>query len=196
MSLENLDDEKVTLMRDHLLHVHLNEYRKLKDEQIARIIMREHMIYVTLGTIGAVSSYALHSEQHFAFLVIPWVCIILGWLYITTDEKISSIGEYLRRDLADKLDHLTNNSTGYTLGWEITHRSDKFRTHRKITQLIVDQLTFVCSGLFALAAFWWMQKTEWSLWHPLFKITWGIEVVLLIGLSILIFIATDMGKGR
>lgn len=194
MSLENHDDEKVNLIKnDHLLHIHLNEYRKLKDEQIARIIMREHMIYVTLATIGAVSSYALHSEQHYAFLVIPWVCIVLGWLYITTDEKVSAIGEYLRHNLADKLDKLTNSSTSNALGWEVVHRSDKFRVHRKVTQLIVDQLTFVGSGLFALAAFWWMQKTEW---HSLFKITWGIELMLLIWLGISIFITTDMKKGR
>ncbi len=191
MSLEHLDDEKSMLKQDHLLHVHLNEYRKLKDEQIARIVMREHLIYVTLATIGAVSSYALHAGQHYAFLVIPWVCIILGWLYITTDEKVSAIGEYLRQELAEKINQLTQTTQGTILNWELIHRNDKLRVPRKVTQLLIDLLTFVGSGGLALVAFWWMQ-TEW---HGLFKVVWGIELTLLIWLGILILISTDWKKG-
>jgi len=192
MSLEQLDDEKLPLKTEHLLHIHLNEYRKLKDEQVTRIVMREHMIYVTLGILGGVSSYALHAGQQYAFLVIPWVCIILGWLYITTDEKVSAIGAYLRHDLSQKLETLTQATEGTTLGWETTHRSDKYRVSRKITQILVDLLTFVISGLCALLAFWWLQPEM----DKIFQVILGIEGVLLIWLGIIITVSTDVKKGR
>ncbi|WP_187329296.1 hypothetical protein [Halomicronema hongdechloris] len=28
--------------------------------------------------------------HYYALLVIPWVCLILGWTYVVNDEKISS----------------------------------------------------------------------------------------------------------
>ncbi len=118
--------------KDGILQVYLNEYRKLKDEQIARIIMREHLVYVTLGVFGGVSSYALHEDQHYAFLVIPWVCLILGWLHSITNEKVSFLGKYIRLELSEKLEKLTSAGTPSLLGWEVAHRSDKHRMMRKI----------------------------------------------------------------
>lgn len=45
-------------------------------------------------------------------------------------------------------------NTGYTdletiFGWEIAHRSDKHRKRRKIEQFIIDEITFVISGIIA-----------------------------------------------
>ena len=39
-------------------------------------------------------------------------------------------------------------------GWEIFHRIDRHRSRRKIEQLIVDEITFVVSGIIALISFW------------------------------------------
>jgi hypothetical protein len=196
MFSEQYDEESFKsghLQQDYLLQVHLNEYRKLKDEQIARIIMREHMIYVTLGVFGGVSSYALHEGQYYAFLVIPWVCVILGWLYLTTDEKVSAIGEYIRHDLTEHLAKLTASPAEMLLlGWEIKHRSDGHRRSRKIFQMIIDQLTFVIPGLIALAMFW-LKQFSFNKW---FTIIWIIELVLLLGLGVLIVMTTDFKKGR
>jgi hypothetical protein len=192
VSLEHHDDEHVNIQPDVLLHIHLNEYRKLKDEQIARIVMREHLVYVTLGVFGGVSSYTLHDSHYYAFLVIPWVCVILGWMYLITDEKVSAIGEYIRKDLTEKLAPLADTKPALLLGWEVAHRSDQHRFLRKLLQLLVDEVTFVLSGLFALAAFWWFQ-TEWTL---LFQITWWIEGFFLLLLGIWILITADLGIGR
>lgn len=192
MTPEQHDEESLKIGQDAQLHIHLNEYRKLKDEQIIRIVMREHLIYVTLGVFGGISSYALYPDHHYAFLVIPWACVILGWLYVTTDEKVSAIGEYLRREMTEKLAPLTRTQAEQLLGWEVAHRSDKYRFTRKLLQLLIDQITFVFSGMSALIAFWWLQ-TDFNI---LFKIVWGIEAFLLLLLAIWILITADLKVGR
>jgi len=154
------------ISQDGILHVYLNEYRKLKDEQIARIVMREHLVYVTLGVFGGVSSYALlHEDQHYAFLVIPWVCLILGWTYLMSDEKVSAIGRYIREELTKELEKLTGADTHLLLRWEVVHRDDELRMIRKVFQLIMDEITFVISGVIALVAFGKMQTDFSPLWY-------------------------------
>jgi hypothetical protein len=87
--------------------------------------------------------------------------------------------------------------TGYTdletlFGWEIAHRDDKHRKRRKIQQLIVDEITFVFSGVIALAAFWFLVPKP-----PLgVTILSGLELLLLIVLGVETFIYADLGKGR
>ena len=80
-----------------ILQVFLLEYEKLKEEQLKRIEFRDQMIYITLGIFGSILSFALSNKTNlYALLVIPWVCLILGWTYIVNDEKISAIGKYIR----------------------------------------------------------------------------------------------------
>ena len=179
---------------DQILEIFLKEYEQLKAEQTQRIGFRDNLLYVTLGVFGAVVSFALSNPSHYyALLVIPWVCLILGWTYVVNDEKISAIGRYIRHKLVDKV----KKQTGYTdletlFGWEIAHRDDKHRRRRKIQQLIVDEITFVVSGAIALAAFWYLVPKP-----PIDAlILAGIELLLLIGLGIETFIYADLAKGR
>jgi hypothetical protein len=192
MSLEPSDHEPLAIPKDSRLYIYLNEYNKLKDEQIARIVLREHFVYVTLGVFGGVFSYALHADHHYAFLVIPLVCIILGWMYLTVDEKVSAIGEYLRRDLTEKLAPLVGMPAEQLLGWEIAHRSDKYRRPRKWIQLFIDLLTFILSGVFALAAFLWYQ-TELN---NLFLTVLVVEGFSLMLLMVWMVMTTDLKVGR
>lgn len=142
--------------KQQLLQVYLIEYEKLKEEQAQRIGFRDNLLYVTLGVFGAVVSFAVSNKTNsYAFLVIPWVCIILGWTYLVNDQKISAIGQYIRQTLNDKLKEKTGyKDTESIFGWEIAHRSDELRKRRKIEQLIIDEITFVCSGVIAILAFW------------------------------------------
>lgn len=180
--------------KDPILEILLKEYDKLKSEQTQRIGFRDNLLYVTLGVFGAVISFAVSApSNHYALLIIPWVCLILGWTYVVNDEKISAIGRYIRHKLVDKLkDH-----TGYTeldtlFGWEIAHRDDKHRMRRKIQQLIIDEITFVFAGVIALTAFWLLVPNS-----PLVvKILSWIEFLLLIVLGVEIFIYADLAKGR
>jgi hypothetical protein len=151
-------------------------------EQAQRIGFRDNLLYVTLGLFATIISFAVsNSSNYYALLVVPWVCLILGWTYLTNDEKISAIGKYIRYKLVDKIKEYTGYDDLETLfGWEIAHRDDRHRTRRKIQQLIVDEITFVVSGLIALGAFWFLVST------PPIGVTilsW-VELLLLIALGI------------
>ncbi|MEH1826729.1 MAG: hypothetical protein V7L22_15420 [Nostoc sp.] len=180
--------------KQQILEVYLHEYEKLKEEQAQRIGFRDNMLYVTLGVFGAILSFALSgSSNYYALLVIPWVCLILGWTYLINDEKISAIGRYIRYTLVNKIQELTGNADIESIfGWEIAHRNDKRRFQRKIEQLIVDEITFVLSGMVALLAFWLLVSQP-----PLaVNILCVVELVLLIILGVEIVIYADVGVGR
>ena len=180
--------------QDSTLTILLAEYNCLKAEQTQRIGFRDNLLYVTLGVFGAIVSFAVSDSSHYpALLVVPWVCLILGWTYVVNDEKISAIGRYIRYKLVDKVkEHTSYTDLETLLGWEIAHRNDKHRKRRKIQQLIVDEITFVFSGLIALSAFWVLVP------QPPLGVTilsW-LELVLLIVLGVETFIYADLAKGR
>ncbi|NJN10091.1 MAG: hypothetical protein HC815_19695 [Richelia sp. RM1_1_1] len=177
-----------------ILDIYLLEYEKLKEEQSQRIGFRDNMIYVTLGVFGGIVSFALSNKiNYYALLVIPFVCLILGWTYLVNDEKISAIGRYIRLTLVEKIkQETTSNEIESIFGWEIVHRSDKRRRRRKIEQLIIDEITFVFSGICGLVAFWILvQQHHWAI---IFLCV--MEMVLLIILGIEIFIYADLAKGK
>lgn len=174
--------------------VYLKEYEKLKDEQIQRIGFRDNLIYVTLGVFGGVLSFTLSNQaNYYGLLILPWVCLILGWTYLINDEKISALGRYIRLNLVETIREQTGNTDVESLfGWEIAHRSDQRRRRRKIEQLIVDEITFVCSGLVGLLAFWFLvPHPPWGI-----QILYWVELVLLIILGVEIIIYADLAKGR
>jgi hypothetical protein len=188
--LEILENQK----KDQILEILLKEYDKLKTEQAQRIGFRDNLLYVTLGLFGTVLSFALANlANYYALLVVPWVCLILGWTYLVNDEKISAIGRYIRHKLVNKL----KEHTGYTdldtlFGWEIAHRDDDRRIRRKIEQLIIDEITFVISGTIALISFWCLvPKPPLSV-----SILSWVELLLLIVLGVETFIYADLAKGR
>jgi hypothetical protein len=69
---------------------------------------------------------------------------------------------------------------------------DKHRKRHKIQQLLVDEITFVASGLIALGVFWFLAS------NPTIRVTIlsGVELLLLLMLGIETYIYADLGKGR
>ena len=186
---KNMDDTQ-----EWLLWVHLNEYVKLKDEHITRMKFRDNLLYVTLAALGGIISYAMTDPSHsYTFLVLPWVCLILGWTYLINDEKISAIGKYIRYTMTEKLGTLVNEKPELLLGWETAHRDDKWRKSRKKIQLLIDEVTFCLSGFVALGLFWKLGPESWN--SSLLTI-FILESLLLCGLGIWIFIYADLKKGR
>lgn len=180
--------------QQQMLEVYLHEYEKLKDEQTQRIGFRDNLLYVTLGLFGTVISFALSNKtNYYALLVLPWVCLILGWTYLVNDEKISAIGRYIRLNLVEKIRVQTGNTDIESiLGWEIAHRNDERRKRRKIEQLIIDQISFVLPGLVGLLAFWVLiPQHHWAI-----QILWWVELTLLIILGVEIVVYADLAKGR
>ncbi|WP_008308995.1 hypothetical protein [Leptolyngbya sp. PCC 6406] len=181
--------------KEQTLQILLEEYRVLKAEQASRIGFRDNLLYVTLGLFGAISSFALsNSSGHHAFLVIPWVCIVMGWTYVVNDEKISAIGAHIRYTLEGRISALVGGSADnqHLFSWEASHRSDPRRKSRKYLQLFVDEVAFVFSGLTALVVFW-LFSTQVSTFAILLS---AIEASLLIGLGIKIAIYADLTEGH
>lgn len=179
-----------------LLSVYLQEYDKLKAEQIQRIGFRDNLLYVTLGVFGAVLSFALDKpDRSYALLVLPWVCLVLGWTYLVNDEKVSALGRYIRLELVPKVGkemQISDTDALSVLGWEIAHRSDARRKRRKIEQLIIDEITFVVSGVTALVAFWMLVRpSNWMLWGVCL-----VELGLLVVLAVEIWLYADLAKGK
>jgi hypothetical protein len=188
------EQESAMTDRDQVLEIFFKEYDKLKSEQAQRIGFRDNLLYVTLVLFGTIISFAVSNpSNYYAFLVVPWVCLILGWTYLVNDEKISAIGRYVRYKLVDKVKEYTGYDDLETLfGWEIAHRDDRHRKRRKIQQLIVDEITFVVSGLIALAAFWLLVPNRP---FGVTVLSW-VELLLLIALGVETFIYADLANGR
>ncbi len=182
------------MSEDPILKIWLLEYDKLKAEQTQRIGFRDNLLYVTLGLFGVILPFALSSPSNYrALLVIPWVSLILGWTYLINDEKISAIGRYIRLTLTEKIKTKTNHAEIESLfGWEIAHRSDTRRSRRKIEQLVVDQITFVVSGIAAVIIFWMLVPTA----SLVLKGLAIAEILFLLILAYEIIIYADLAKGR
>jgi hypothetical protein len=182
------------MTEDITLRVWLTEYDKLKAEQTQRIGFRDNLLYVTLGLFGIIIPPAFSNpSNYYALLIIPWICLILGWTYLINDEKISAIGRYIRLTLVENIKGKIGHADVESLfGWEIVHRSDHRRGRRKIEQLIIDEITFVVSGLISLTIFFLLSsKLTILLW-----ILGAIEVLLLLVLGGEIIIYADLSKGR
>jgi hypothetical protein len=184
--------------KQQLLEIFFKEYDKLKTEQAQRIGFRDNLLYVTLGLFGTIISLAVSNQaNYYALLVIPWVCLILGWTYLVNDEKITAIGRYVRLTLAEKVkEHVSSTDIKIDIesifGWEIAHRNDNRRKRRKIEQLIIDQITFVVSGIVALVAFWLLVPNP----SLAVNILCFLELILLLVLGVEIIIYADLAKGR
>jgi hypothetical protein len=189
-ALDSLEDRPATQLSEEILKIHLFEYNSLKNEQTQRIGFRDNLLYAMFVAFGGVGSYVLSNDNNLnILLILPWLCFILGWTYVVNDEKISAIGRYLRLELSPKLSHLTDISAGTLLNWENSHRQDRYRTSRKITQLIVDLLSFIGTGSLAIGMFIVKMHCEFSLWT---QIVIGIDVGLLVILAFLMWRYADL----
>lgn len=164
------------------INFYIKEYEKLKDEQHKRIEFRDQMIYLNLGAVGAVYSFVL--ENHIAntgLLVLPFICFVLGWTYLANDEKISSIGLYLRDIL---LPIISKAEEGKLSNWEEFLQKDIKRIERKRIQLLVDLLTFCIPGLLAIVFFYTQEE----------HITKFVYLILFIELFIVVFLGIQFVK--
>ncbi|MFI6338090.1 hypothetical protein [Streptomyces sp. NPDC050535] len=144
-----MENESVTASQILLL-----EYTQVKDEQKARIGFRDNLLYATLAAMAAVIAATLQGPARVELLLLlPPVCLVLGWTYLVNDEKISAIGRYVSTELTPRLAVVTPLGRE-TFGWEAAHRSDRRRRSRKWLQLFVDLLTFCGASLAALTVFW------------------------------------------
>ncbi|MEU2568789.1 hypothetical protein [Streptomyces althioticus] len=129
------------------------EYERLKEEQVRRIGFRDNLIYVALGVAGAIFAFYFSEEdRQYVLLIPPFALTVLGWTYLVNDEKISSIGRYIRERLLPEI-KVQGDDSATLLGWETYHRSDSNRVWRKVTQSVVDISAFCLPSAVSLAIF-------------------------------------------
>ncbi|MCL6667688.1 hypothetical protein [Streptomyces panaciradicis] len=155
------------------------EYERLKEEQVRRIGFRDNLIYVALATAGAIFAFYFGGAgRAYTLLIPPFAISVLGWTYLVNDEKISSIGRYIREKLLPAL-----NGHGFTgdavLGWESYHRSDVDRVWRKKVQIVVDIAAFCVPSAVALAIFFGKESPSVAGW--VLGALESLTVILLIG---------------
>ncbi|MEM8806306.1 MAG: hypothetical protein AAGF01_09800 [Cyanobacteria bacterium P01_G01_bin.38] len=107
------------------------------------------------------------------------------------DEKITALGRYMGYTLAEKLMAATDSpDIEGIIGWETAHRSDPHRKRHKFEQLVIDQLTFVISGLISLIAFWILVTQT----PPSLMLLSIFEALLLVVLGVEIVVYADLAK--
>ncbi len=177
---------------DNKIYFIVKEYEKLKEEQNKRIEFRDNMIYITLGVIGSVFSFILEKpDLKIALLVLPFVCIVLGWTYLMNDEKTSEIGSYLKDILIPKIEKSKSDASLNVIpNWEDYHRNTSNRTKNKIIQLIIDLALFSISALFSIFLFLYLSGDK-SCFQIILA---GAEVVLIIFLAFQFILASRINK--
>jgi hypothetical protein len=185
------------------------EYDKLKAEQTQRIGFRDNLIFVHLAAVGAVASWVLTNKSTpnaiYALLVIPWVCLILGWTYVVNDSHVSRIGKYVRTVLGrrasgiaqlEPVEIVERDGREFRIadvfGWESFHRIDKRRISRKIMQCVIDEATFFLPGVFSLLSYGYF--SSWSMTSLLLRGVIFMEAASLLGLFLLFIVYADFDR--
>ena len=137
---------------DSVREVLMSEYEMLKAEQKARIVVRDRLMYATFAALAAITATSLGAMQAALLLLLPPVCVVLGWTYLVNDELVSAIGTYLCDELGPALTRTLGGVA--VLGWEAGHRRGNGRLLRKSLQLGVDLLMFVVPALVAIGGYW------------------------------------------
>lgn len=127
------------------------EYERLKVEQLARIGVRDNLLYFTLGASAAGGGFALRYEPT-AWFFIPMVGLVLGWTYLANDTKITELGRYVKLELSPRIGRITKQPDVF--GWESSSFKVKRRLRRKVLQWLVDLVAFVVPGISAPAAYY------------------------------------------
>jgi hypothetical protein len=163
----------------------LAEYDQLKGEQRARIRFRDSLMYTTLAAMAAVVVAALQARNNLTFLLLPPVTVVLGWKYVSNDDKIAAIGRYIQAQLAPRLTALVQQPV---FCWETTHVKGSRRPQaRKAMQISVDLLAFCFAPAAALVTVWTTEACP-----PILLATSILEGVLVLVTSVFVVMHSEL----
>lgn len=75
----------------------MDERPTLKSEQLERIKQRDTFLNLNIVALGVVTAVAQPGQRSGGvWLIVPWITTILGWAYLSNDDKISAIARHLR----------------------------------------------------------------------------------------------------
>ncbi|BEK95013.1 hypothetical protein [Nocardia seriolae] len=73
-----------------------DEHPTLKSEQLERIKLRDTFLNLNIVALGVVTAVGLPGQRGGVWLIVPWITTILGWAYLSNDDKVSAIARHLR----------------------------------------------------------------------------------------------------
>src|SRR5262245_26465990 len=118
-------------------------------------------------------------------LLLPAVCVILGWTHTSNDRKVWEIGRHIRRRLVPLASRATDPSPT-PFGWESAHRLGRgYRVHRWM-QRSVTLLTYCGPGVAAIFA----NRREAAASALILGIV-TVEAAALLALGYLVLVNTD-----
>jgi len=139
---------------EYIIDLYISEYDKLKQEQIHRISLRDNLIYASLiAIVSVIATVKDDFNKNPILLVLPIVCVSLGWTYFVNDEKISAIGKYIREVFSPEVIKSLNIKKSNHFKWENEHRLGSRRFIFKLFQVIVNELVFVMPGLVSVVIY-------------------------------------------
>jgi len=136
------------------IQVHLTEFSALRDEILTLIKWGKKLVTLSLSISGALFSFALINQTYWSalYLIVP-LSTLIGWLWIGNHLKTITIGDYIKQNIAPKINHLLNSQlddNNNVLEWEEIS-IPKIRTNWKnITDWLAYLMTFVGSGILSL----------------------------------------------
>jgi hypothetical protein len=164
--------------RQDLLAVLLEEYGRLKEEQNQRIHFRDNLVYPTLVMLAGIVAGAFQFDAPYLLLAAPFGCTLLGWTYVTADNKVTDIGRYITCDLRT----FVANEVGVNVdevpvfGWETRRRR---RTRKALFQLVVNVTTFVIPAYLAIAIWANWPGAVWNAGTVAAAVAGGVAVLVL-----------------
>jgi len=117
------------------------EYGQLKEEQRARIATRDNLVYTSLTAQAVLAGTTLTSGRPEMLLLIPLVCVVLGWTRTVNDLKVTHIRRYIDDVLRPPLQAWAA-SPHPVLEWESAHRAGRQYRLQKAGQVLVDLLLY------------------------------------------------------
>jgi hypothetical protein len=133
------------------------EYEHLKKDQRMHSIENRRIILTVLIYTGAALALASDPKYSSILLLVPIVCLALGWLYIRNEQKITEIDRYLAIYPECKWNRTTPEKT----------------FEHKVIALAIHLLLFVFTGVGSIIAYVLIPGIGWS------AIVAGLELIML-----------------
>jgi hypothetical protein len=150
-----------------------DELASLKAEQLERIKQRDGFLNLNIVAVGVITAIAVQGQrQAAAWLVVPWVTVILGWAYLSNDDKVTAIARHVTAGLAP---------AAAVRSWETGAKGLLPPAVRRVADGVVFVLSFVIPTPVAVAMYA-VARSGTRTWAPHVVAILTVEVILAAGL--------------
>ena len=164
------------------------EYAALKMEQLERIKQPDNFLNLNVAALAVATAIATQgAENGLIWLAVPWIALILGWAYLSNDDKVSAIATHLR-STSDP-----NNAIGE---WESSEKGFIPRGLRRVAESSVFMVSFIFPCPVALALFLAGRAPTSRAASLGLTVISLIELLTALGLAALYVAHSALGAGR